>query len=149
MSASASVRPACAERHRGKLRIRWQQQGAKQFSGWIEIRTILPILVMADVEMCSNCAFLISRSRHIDHAAETWQSAATLLDYLLLPDCTPAALEQNYTFCFNLLRALRLCTFHSPKHTNGSMPPTLVSRLKRDDLLRKAAVKKQQDTRPS
>jgi hypothetical protein len=74
------------------------QHGEKQFSGWIEIRIILPILIMANVGMCSNCAFLISRSRHIDHAAEAWQSAATLLDYLSLPECTTAALEQTTPF---------------------------------------------------
>jgi hypothetical protein len=71
---------------------------------------------MANVEMCSTCAFIISQSRHIDHAAEAWQSAATLLDYLSLPECTTAVLEQNYTFGFDLPRVLRLCTLHSLKH---------------------------------
>jgi hypothetical protein len=94
--------PSVAEE---KLRM---QHGEKQFSGWIEIRIILPILAMANVEMCSNCAFLISRSRRIDRAAEAWQSAAALLDYLSLPECTTAALEQNYTFCFGRPRVLRL-----------------------------------------
>jgi hypothetical protein len=149
MSASASVRPACAWRRRRETAHPTAAACREQFSGWIQITIILPILVMADVEICSNCAFPISRSRHIDHAAEAWQSAATLLDYLSLPECTTAALEQNYTFCLNLLRVLRLCTFHSPKHIDGHMPPSFVSRLKRDDLLRKAAVKKQQDTRLS
>jgi hypothetical protein len=88
----------------------------EQFSDWIEIRNIPPILSMANVEMCSNYAFPVSLSWHIDHAAEAWQSAATLLDYLSLPDYTTAALKQNFTFKFDLPRVLRLCTFHSPKH---------------------------------
>jgi hypothetical protein len=116
MSVSASVRPTCAEPRRGKTALPAAAACRGQFSGWIEIGTILPILVMANVEMCSNCAFPISRSRHIDHAAEAWQSVTMLLDNLSLPECTTAALEQKYTFCFGLPRVLRFWTSHSPKH---------------------------------
>jgi hypothetical protein len=70
MPASASVRPAYTERRRGKIAHPAAAVCREQFSGWIEIRTILPILVMANVEMYSNYDFLISWSRHIDYATK-------------------------------------------------------------------------------
>jgi hypothetical protein len=74
-----------------------------------------PILVKANVEICSDCDLPISRGRHIDHTAEAWQSPAALLNYLSLRDCTIAAPEQNYTFFFGLSRVSRSHTLGSPK----------------------------------
>jgi hypothetical protein len=46
-------------------------------SGWVETGTVLPILGATNFGMCSNGAFPVSRSRHIDPVVEAWQSTAT------------------------------------------------------------------------